>query len=72
MWWIKSIHYLPSTTKIYCKIGCFTIFIQNKYSYVKSLQVKVMKKEKKKRKEKKLSFVANYAIRVRLLINKLM
>lgn len=71
MWWIKSIHYLPSTTKIYCKIGCFTIFIQNKYSYVKSLQVKVMKKEKK-RKEKKLSFVANYAIRVRLLINKLM
>ena len=58
MWWIKSIHYLPSTTKIYCKIGCFTIFIQNKYSYVKSLRVKVMKREKK-RKEKKLSFVAN-------------
>ena len=71
MWWIKSIHYSQSATKTYCKIGCFTRFIQNKCSYVKSLQVKVMKKEKK-RKEKKLSFVANYAIRVRLLINKLM
>jgi len=37
MWWIKSIHYSQSATKTYCKIGCFTRFIQNKCSYVKSL-----------------------------------